>query len=481
TGLKPLGDSGTYLQRFEIYDGKDISHTRFTINNSPLILTTEYIPLSFSAAGKVEGSPAIALQESGSPWFYDLREIMEGTQNNPHVDIGKILREKTRLFAEKGASAVIFYNSSKLEDGIVFDPAEGIKTEKIPALYITRTGRKKYLKDISQSLDVDIDIVMQEKKRWGHNVIGYMDNAAPYTAVIGAHYDHLGYGEEGNSLYRGQEKMIHPGADDNASGTAGLLEIARLLKKTKGLKTNYLFIAFSGEESGLIGSKYFTDHASVPLLKIAYMLNMDMIGRLNDSTHVLTIGGYGTSPQWGELINSTLNNKVFTLNADSSGTGPSDHTSFYLKNIPVLFFFTGIHPDYHKPTDRADKINYLGELQVIRLVYAITQKMDGMNKPVFAKTRDKQFGVSPAFNVTLGIMPDYSFPGSGLRIDAISEGRPAEKAGLKSGDVITKLGDYTVISLQSYMEALSKFNRGDQTTVEFLRGKEEMKAAVQFK
>ena len=481
TGLKPMGDSGTYLQRFEIYDGRDISRTKFTINNTPLVLNTEFIPLPFSASGKVEGSPAIALQESGSPWFYDLKEVMESTQGNPHFDLGKLLREKTKLFAGKGASAVIFYNSSKLEDGIVFDPAEGIRAEKIPVLYVTNAGRKKFLRDISQSLDLVIDVEMEEKKRWGHNVIGFLDVGAPYTVIIGAHYDHLGYGEEGNSLYRGAEKKIHPGADDNASGTAGMMELARLLKKTKGLRSNYLFIAFSGEESGLIGSKYFTEHPTVALNKVSFMINMDMIGRLNDSTHVLTIGGYGTSPQWADLINSSLNRKIFTLNIDSSGTGPSDHTSFYLKNIPVLFFFTGIHPDYHKPSDQADKINYNGELQVIRLIYTLTDKMDGMNKPAFAKTRDKQFGTSPSFNVTLGIMPDYSFSGSGLRIDAISEGRPAEKAGLKNGDIIIRLGDYSVISLQSYMEALSKFNRGDQTTVEFVRGKETMKAPVQFK
>lgn len=480
-GIKPMGDSGTYLQRFEIYDGRDISHSSFTINNAALVLNTEFFPLSFSASGKAVGSPAVALQEKGSPWFYDLKEIIETSMSNPHVDLVKILREKTRLFEGKGASAVIFYNSSKTEDGIEFDPAEGIKSEKIQALYITRAGRKKYLKDISQSLDVEIYVEMEEKKRWGHNVIGFLDNGVPYTAIIGAHYDHLGFGEDGNSLYSGPDKVFYPGADDNASGTAGLLEMGRLLKKTKGLKTNYLFIAFSGEESGLIGSKYFTEHPPLPFSKISYMLNMDMIGRLNDSTHVLTIGGYGTSPQWADLISSTLNKKIFTLNVDSSGTGPSDHTSFYLQHIPVLFFFTGIHKDYHKPTDKADKINYPGELQVIRLIYAITQKLDGMNKPLFAKTRDKQFGIAPAFNVTLGIMPDYSFSGSGLRIDAISEDRPAEKAGLKTGDVIIKLGNYNVISLQTYMDALSKFNRGDQTTVEFLRGKEEMKTAVQFK
>jgi aminopeptidase YwaD len=481
TGIKPMGDSGTYLQRFEIYDGRDISHTRFTINNSELILNTEFIPLAFSAQGKINGSPAVALQEGGSPWFYDLRDAVESSASNPHFDMAKLLREKIRLFESKGATAVIFYNSSKTDDGIVFDPAEGIKPEKIPAVFVTKTGRKKYLKDISQSLDVEIEVVMTEKKRWGHNVIGFIDAGASYTVVIGAHFDHLGFGEDGNSLYRGSEKMVHPGADDNASGTAALMELAKLLKKTRGLRTNYLFIAFSGEESGLIGSKYFTEYPTVPLSKISYMLNMDMIGRLNDSTHVLTIGGYGTSPEWAGLINSTLNKKIFVLHADSSGTGPSDHTSFYLKNIPVLFFFTGIHPDYHKPTDKPDKINYAGEMEVIHLIYAITQKLDGANKPPFVKTTDKQFGVSPAFNVTLGLMPDYSFSGSGLRIDAISEGRPAEKAGLKSGDVIIKLGDYSVVSLQTYMEALSKFNRGDQTTVEFIRDKSDMKAAVQFK
>ena len=480
TGLKPLGDSGTFIQRFEIYDGRDISLCRLVINDKTVLLNTEFIPLPFSASGKLNGTSAIALQESGSPWFYDLREMLEAAQGNPHFDISKQLREKIRLFAGKGASAVIFYNSSKQEDGIVFDPAEGVQAEKIPALYVTKAGRKKFLKDISQSLDVELDVVMVEKKRWGHNVIGFLDVGAPYTAVIGAHYDHLGFGEDGNSLYRGTEKMIHPGADDNASGTAALMELARLLKKTKGLRTNYLFVAFSGEESGLIGSKYFAEKPPVLMSKISYMLNMDMIGRLNDSTHMLTIGGYGTSPQWADLISSTLNKKIFELNIDSSGTGPSDHTSFYLQHIPVLFFFTGIHPDYHKPTDQADKINYTGEMQIIHLVYAITQKLDGMNKLTFAKTRDKQFGVTPAFNVTLGLMPDYSYSGSGLRIDAISDGRPAEKAGLKAGDVIIRLGDNTVTSLQTYMEALSKFKRGDQTTVIFLRGSEQITAAVQF-
>ncbi len=480
TGLKPLGDKGDWLQTFEIYEGKDISRSQFSINNTGLVLNKEYFPLAISANQKVTGSPAVALQESGSPWFYDLKEIMEAAQNNPHFDIEKALREKTKTLAERGATAVIFYNSSKTEDGVAFNPAEGILPEKIPVLYVTRAGRKKYLKDISQSLDVVIDVNMEEKRRWGHNIIGYLDKGAPYTVVIGAHYDHLGFGEDGNSLYRGTEKKIHHGADDNASGTAALMELARMIRKSKSVKSNYLFIAFSGEESGLLGSKYFTQHPPVGLSKISYMLNMDMIGRLNDSSHVLIIGGYGTSPQWSPLISGSVNKKIFSIQVDSSGTGPSDHTSFYLKNIPVLFFFTGIHPDYHKPTDEAAKINYTGEVQVIKLIYSITEKMDGTNKPAFTKTRDTQYGEAPAFNVTLGIMPDYSFTGNGVRIDAISEGRPAEKAGLQMGDVIVRLGKYPVSSLQTYMEALSKFNREDKTTVEVNRGTEVKTVDVQF-
>ncbi|MDP4131786.1 MAG: M20/M25/M40 family metallo-hydrolase [Bacteroidota bacterium] len=480
TGLTPLGDQGSWLQGFEIYDGKDISRSRFSINNAALVLNRDYFPLDFSANQKVTGSPAVALQESGSPWFYDLKEIIESTQNNPHFDMEKALREKTKNFAAKGATAVIFYNSSKSDDGVEFNPAEGIAPEGIPVIYVTHAGRKKYLTDISQTLDVDIDINMEEKKRWGHNVIGYLDRGAPYTVVIGAHYDHLGYGEDGSSLYRGTEKMIHPGADDNASGTAALMELARMLHKTKSLKSNYLFIAFSGEESGLLGSKYFTLHPELDLSRISYMMNMDMIGRLNDSSHTLIIGGFGSSPQWASLISSTVNKKIFSIREDSSGVGPSDHTSFYLKNIPVLFFFTGIHPDYHRPTDEADKINYNGELQVVKLIYSMAEKMDGMNKPVFAKTRDAQYGETPAFNVTLGFMPDYSFNGNGVRIDVISTGRPAEKAGMQAGDVIIRLGKYPVKSLQTYMEALSKFNRDDKTTVEYNRGTEVKTADVQF-
>jgi hypothetical protein len=360
----------------------------------------------------------------------------------------------------------------------VYDPKDRTETAGIPVLYVGKDAKKKYMKDEFASMDVKINVDISEKKRAGHNVIGYLDNGAATTVIIGAHYDHLGYGEDGNSLYRGPDKQIHNGADDNASGTAAVIELARLLKQSKLKNNNYLFIAFSGEELGLFGSKYFTEHPTVDLHSVNYMVNIDMIGRLNDSSHALTIGGYGTSPVWGTLLNNDKN--YFSVKYDSSGTGPSDYTSFYRKDIPVLFFFTGLHSDYHKPTDDYDKINYNGELQVIKYIFSLVENLNKQGRIAFTKTRETQIGSSARFSVTLGIMPDYTYSGSGVRVDGISDGRPAQKAGLKTGDIIIKLGDYTVSSMETYMQALSKFKKGDKTTVNYKREKDEGKAEVQF-
>ena len=315
-----------------------------------------------------------------------------------------------------------------------------------------------------------------------HNVIGYLDNGGARTVIIGAHYDHLGYGEDGNSMLRTGEKQIHNGADDNASGTAALLELARVLKHPKASDNNYLFIAFSGEELGLNGSKYFTEHPPIDLSQVNFMINMDMVGRLNDSTKALTVGGYGTSPAWADIFKSLESKKnQLTIKFDSCGTGPSDHTSFYLKDIPVLFFFTGLHSDYHKPSDDFDRINYTGELRIITFINNLIIATNQQNqKLVFTKTRETQTGTSARFSVSLGVMPDYTFPGSGVRIDGVSDGRPAQKAGLKAGDIIVQLGDYNVSSLENYMQALGKFKKGDNIKVKFKRGNEIIEVAVQF-
>ncbi|HTQ27597.1 MAG TPA: M20/M25/M40 family metallo-hydrolase [Puia sp.] len=479
--LQPMGEHGSWIQAFDIYEGKQIdSSTRLTINGKDLLLDKEYLPLSWSALKKVEGMPAIALQERGVPWFVDLREMLESSQGNPHFDLESAMQDKVKEVGKKGATAVLFYNTSKIPDNISYNPKSHSETAAIPVLYVTREGRRKYLKDESASLDVKIAVGFSDKKRTGHNVIGFLNNGANSTVILGAHYDHLGYGEDGNSLYRGTEKMIHHGADDNASGVAAMIELARLLKQAKLKKNNFLFIAFSGEELGLFGSKYFTEHPTINLSTVNYMVNMDMVGRLNDSTHMLTIGGYGTSPQWGGLFTRNDDKKYFNLKFDSSGTGPSDYTSFYRKDIPVLFFFTGIHGDYHKPSDVADKINYNGELEIVKYIEQLVSDLNDKGKMVFTKTREVQTGTTARFSVTLGIMPDYTYNGAGVRVDGVSEGRPAFRAGLKPGDVIVKLGEYPVSSLENYMQALSKFKKGDRTTVNYKRGNDSAEAIVQF-
>ena len=480
-GLRPKGTEG-YYQNFDINEGKQVNpETHFIINEKELNLNEDYFPFVYSPDVNIESLPAIALQESGLPWFINLKDVIDENAGNPHFDLQDYIHQQAMDLKKKGAAALIFYNTSAKDDQLKFDGKDKAEKTGIPVVYVTKSAAKKYLNDASASIDMKLKVKISEKKRIGHNVIGYIDEGASTTVILGAHFDHLGYGEDGNSMLRTKEHLIHNGADDNASGTAALIELGRLLKNSKLDRNNYLFIAFSGEELGLFGSKYFVENPTISLNSINYMINMDMVGRLNDSTRVLTIGGYGTSPEWSSLINTKNKKSSFVIKVDSSGTGPSDHTSFYRKDIPVLFFFTGLHADYHKPTDDFDKINYKGELEVVNYIYSIIEKENKTKQKLsFTKTRETQSTSSTRFSVTLGIMPDYTFPGTGVRVDGVSDGRPAQKAGLQTGDVITQLGQYNVTSLENYMEALGKFKKGDTTTVRFVRGKDNKETQVQF-
>jgi len=481
TGIQPKGTNGFY-QPFEIYDGKQINPTtHFIINGNDLHPGKDFFPFPWSSNISMEALPAIAVQEADMPWVIDLKESLEENKDNPHFDLTEYIRGNAKKAKEKGASAIILYNTSAIDDQLQFNSKDKSEKLEIPVVYVTKEGSKNFFSDPSATLDIKLKVDVGDKKRTGHNVVGYIDNGAARTIVLGAHFDHLGYGEDGNSMLRTGEKLIHNGADDNASGIAALIELAKMLKDKKIKNSNYLFIAFSGEELGLHGSKYFVENPTIDLKNVNYMINMDMVGRLNDSTKTLTVGGYGTSPQWASFIPVNDRKSPFVIKIDSSGTGPSDHTSFYLKDIPVLFFFTGLHPDYHKPTDDFDRINYTGELQIITFINNIIIATNQQNqKLVFTKTRETQTGTSARFSVSLGVMPDYTFPGSGVRVDGISEGRPAQKAGMKAGDIIIQLGDYNVSSLENYMQALGKFKKGDNTKVKFKRGDEIIEALVQF-
>ncbi|TJY34818.1 M28 family peptidase [Pontimicrobium aquaticum] len=308
----------------------------------------------------------------------------------------------------------------------------------------------------------------------GRNILGFIDNNASQTVVIGAHYDHLGYGGEG-SLDRSEEKAIHNGADDNASGVAVMLNLAGKLKETN-TNNNYLFMAFSGEEMGLLGSNYFVKNSTIPTDSINYMFNMDMVGRLKaDST--LAVYGVGTSPYFKQVISSS--NKDFKIIENESGVGPSDHTSFYLSDIPVLHFFTGQHEDYHKPGDDSEKLNYDGMNMISEYIFDIITDLDDNGELAFRKTKNES-EETPRFKVGLGVVPDYLYDGEGMRIDGVTEEKPAIKAGLQKGDIIVKLGDSTITDMMSYMRALSVFEAGNTTKVTYKRGGKEATVEIKF-
>lgn len=311
-----------------------------------------------------------------------------------------------------------------------------------------------------------------------NNVVGFLDNKAAYTIVIGAHYDHLGLGHDHNSMDANPVGKIHNGADDNASGTAGVIELANYYaKNNKKEPFNFLFICFSGEELGLLGSKKWCDNPDVELTKINYMINMDMIGRLNDSTKKILVYGVGTSPVWVPLLDSIKSNLI--LKKDSSGIGPSDQTSFYLKDIPVLHFFTGQHSDYHKPSDDVEKVNFKGEVEVLAYIINVIEKTFSHKKLDFTKTRNPDTGKG-SFKVTMGVMPDYAFEGEGMRIDGVTDGKPASKAGILKGDVVKKLGGIEVKNVQDYMKALQSLKKGDTAPIEVLRNGEIKSLNVTF-
>lgn len=477
--FKANGISNTNLQSFDIYDGKAIDeNSALVIDDHNLKLKQDFFPLSFSKeVGTTEVLVSPALQESNATWLVNIADILKNETLHPHFDYIGAIKTYVDLLADKGVKAALIYNTSNEIPDLEFSAKDRTAASKIPVIYITKAASKKYLSDNEQFYNIQFKAKVSEKFRTSQNVVAFLDRGAAETIIIGAHYDHLGYGEDGNSTDRSGVKAIHNGADDNASGTATLLQLSKSVQQFKDKSVNYLFVAFGAEELGLNGSKHYADNPTIDLSKVKFMINLDMVGKLSNNNFM--IGGYGTSPYWGTLFQEKGVLDGLKVHFDSSGVGPSDHTSFYRKNIPVLFLFTGSHADYHKPTDDADKIDFVGMLRITQLIEKILQKGAQSTNISFQTTKEPTMNTR-SFKVTLGVMPDYTYSGEGVKVDGVTKDRPADKAGMKAGDIILKMGDITTNSMDAYMNALASFEKGQKVIIVVKRGEEKLELPLEF-
>jgi aminopeptidase YwaD len=480
----------------------------------------DYQPLGFSESGVASGNVAFVGYGISHSSYDDyagidvkgkivimMRGLPTWAEKNDAIRQLGALRTKTTTAREKGAIAVVFVNRNGdsadvlprfgldrlgKNSGIMAiqarrTPCARVFPPKGTSLFaaeteIDKTKQPKSFILANTTISLSVDLEFQESTT--SNLIGIVPGTDPILnaeyVVVGAHYDHIGMGDE-NSLATSTEPMIHFGADDNASGTAGVLELAARFARNPA-KRSVVFMTFSGEEKGLLGSKHWVSNPTLPLDKIAAMINLDMIGRLKDGK--LNIQGTGTSTVWPAVIDSAKAGLPLTVTTTADGFGPSDHSSFTAKNIPVLFYFTGLHGDYHRPSDTYDKVNADGEATVVAMVEKTVRIIaDSTSRPVFTKGAEKpvaQQSSSIALKVTFGVIPDYGDDPQGLHITGVKPGSPAERGGLQGEDIITSVGTTTVKNIYDLMAALGTFKPGDSTTVKVLRDGKTLSLNVTF-
>jgi aminopeptidase YwaD len=510
----------------------------------------DWTPLGFSSNAKVDGGVAfvgfgITAPElnhddyAGGNAKGRIALALQGTPDgeNPHGQFARLEGVRWKAIAARNAGAkalvVVAKEQNFKDEGtatLTYDNSGG--EAGLPVVVLSRQSVDQLLQLSNTTLssleqavaaktantnrvltgDISLatDVVRQEAP--AYNVIGILEGSDPKlkseTIIIGAHYDHLGRGGQGSLAPRSGE--IHHGADDNASGTGGVIELARVLTAQRPRpKRTIMFMAFSGEEEGLLGSNYYVNHPLRPLANTVAMINMDMIGRMKDRK--LSIGGVGTAKEWRDIVTlanrtsdpnkvdttekashpitgpSRVNNVVrrpldlpnqtglFDLTLTEDGFGPSDHSSFYSKQIPVLFFWTGTHNDYHKPTDTFDKINYDDEANILRIVWQITRDLDGAPaRPTYTTAKSDAAPRTGGFRVFLGTIPNYSDSNDGLLIDGVRDDSPASRAGIKAGDRIVKIGPRDIKNVYDYTYALGEMKAGEEYVLEVVRAGEKL-------
>lgn len=520
-GLSPAQPGGSFRQSFEfVYSVRPGGKNSLVVDRSgkkkTLAVDSDFRPVGFSASGSYTGPVVFAgyglsLPQQGYDDYAGidvtgkavivLRYSPYGDKPPMPFQASTALRTKVLKAKEKGAAAVILVTgpadtdtdaplkfSYDRQSGTADIPVVSVRSAVIDewlsgsgtnirtlqdSLNASKTPRSML---VPVSLEVTTDVQLVRAK--SDNVVAMLEGSDPVLqkeiVVIGAHYDHLGMGGEDSGSLKPDTIAVHNGADDNASGTAGLLELAHYFAGQKPRpKRTMVFVAFSGEEMGLLGSSAYVNAASTPLDRMVAMVNMDMIGRLTDRK--LIVYGIGTSPGFESLLTSRNTDSTFVLKLNKDGFGPSDHSSFYSKKIPVFHFFTDLHGDYHRPSDDWQTINAAGEQQVLTLIAGVTAELaDAQARPVYVQAEpprpmgggDGRSGV----RAYTGTVPDFGEQSNGMKLAGVREGSPAEKAGLKAGDVIIKFGKVDIKNLYDYTYALGEYKPGDEVQVVVQRG-----------
>ncbi len=520
-GLQPLGDNGAFTQQFDFVGGINLGENNFLTfqrdgRDTTLTLHTDFIPAASSSSDSVSGEVVFAgYGISAEKLNYDdyagldvngkivLTLRYSPAANDPHSNFGEYepIRYKALQARQHGAKALlviadadsaaplpklrfdrsatdtglpVVYVTAAIADWLLGAPCQEMMTQ------INKT-KKPISKIIAGSRAAVVTDLDQERRRTA-NVIAKLVGSDPklkeQAVIIGAHYDHLGRSSEG-ALDPNSEGQIHNGADDNASGTAGVLELAQYFStQSPRPRRSLIFMAYSGEELGLLGSAHYVKQPTFPLEQTIAMINMDMIGRMKDSA--LVVQGVGTAPQWQPLIERLHQPPQFKLSLKKEGPGPSDHSSFYQKNIPVLFFFTNQHEDYHRVTDDAEKVNAADEARVLRFIAQVALEIANQDSALqFTKAESAQPAMR-GFRVSVGTVPDYAAEVEGMKLSGVRQGSPAEKAGLQTGDIIIKFGKFEIKNVYDYTYALGEFSPGQEVPLMVKRGAQTLTLTVKL-
>ncbi|HUN66643.1 MAG TPA: M28 family peptidase [Bacteroidota bacterium] len=512
-GLTPLGENNSYFQPFTFVAATSMGkHNSLTLKaggtSTSLRLDTDFRPIGFTDSVSFTAPLVFAgygISANTDSLKYDdyagidvkkkivlvLRYSPEGSGAGRFSKYQSIM-EKAMIAKDHGAAGIVYLTNPSSEEGGTLVPFEYPVNHPIGIAAVTlrweafdqllsRLGRN--LADVRSSIrtsqtphsfpvegaEATIEAGTEKVTATTSNIVGMLEGTDPVlkhqAVAIGAHMDHLGMGGQGSLLP--DTVAIHPGADDNASGSAALLELAQYFSAHRSeLKRTLLFLSFTGEEEGLYGSDYYVKHPLYPLDSTVTMVNMDMVGRLKDS--ILVIEGMGSSPGWEQLVRSENRDSLFHLKLKPDGIGPSDHSSFYQKDIPVLFFFTNLHGDYHRPSDTWDKINYAGEEAVAKYIARIVTDIDvAPMRPAFTKAASTpmQGGDRGEVRVSLGVVPDMAEDVTGVKITGTRPNSAAEKAGLKGGDIIVKFGGDVVSNIYDFTHDLGKYKPGDEVEI----------------